>query len=47
VAVGSYGERAREHPELLGEKGPENVKGWESILQESEMGKTTLVAFSS
>jgi hypothetical protein len=36
---------AKEHPELLGERGPENVKGWESILEESEMGKTTLVAF--
>jgi hypothetical protein len=35
----------REHPELLGEQSPENVKGWESILAENEMGKTTLVAF--
>ena len=32
-------------PDLLGETGPENVKGWESILAENEMGKTTLVAF--
>ena len=36
---------AKEHPELLGERGPQNVKGWESILAENEMGKTTLVAF--
>jgi hypothetical protein len=36
---------AREHPELLGERSRENVKGWESILAENEMGKTTLVAF--
>ncbi len=36
---------ARDHPELLGESSPENVKGWESILQEDEMAKTTLVAF--
>lgn len=36
---------AKEHPELLGERGPENVKEWESILEENEMGKTTLVAF--
>jgi len=38
-------EIASEHPDLLGEKGPENIKGWESILAENEMGKTTLVAF--
>ncbi len=38
-------EIAREHPEILGERGPENVKGWESTLKEAEMGKTTLVAF--
>jgi hypothetical protein len=38
-------EIASQHPDLLGEKGPENVKGWESILAENEMGKTTLVAF--
>jgi hypothetical protein len=38
-------EIANEHPGLLGEKGPENVQGWESILAENEMGKTTLVAF--
>ncbi len=36
---------AKEHPRLLGERGPENVKEWESILAENEMGKTTLVAF--
>jgi hypothetical protein len=36
---------AKEHPRLLGERSPENVKGWESILLENEMGKTTLVAF--
>ncbi len=38
-------EIASEHPDLLGEKGPENVEGWESILAENEMGKTSLVAF--
>src|SRR5713226_10079749 len=38
-------EIASQHPDLLGEKGPENVKGWKSILEENEMGKTTLVAF--
>ncbi len=36
---------AKEDPELLGEGGPENVKGWEAILEGNEMGKTTLVAF--
>jgi len=29
----------------LGERSPENVVGWESILAEIEIGKTTLVAF--
>ena len=29
----------------MGESSPENVKGWESILAENEMGKTSLVAF--
>ncbi len=38
-------EIASQHPALLGEKGPENVQGWESILAENEMRKTTLVAF--
>jgi hypothetical protein len=38
-------EIASEHPGLLGERGPENVQGWESILAENEMGKTSLVAF--
>ncbi len=38
-------EIASQHPDLLGERGPENVKGWEAILAENEMGKTTLVAF--
>jgi hypothetical protein len=34
-------EIASQHPDLLGESGPENVKGWESILAENEMGKTS------
>ncbi len=38
-------EIASQHPDLLGENGPDNVKGWESILAENEMGKTTLVGF--
>jgi hypothetical protein len=38
-------EIATEHPGLPGEKGPENVQGWESTLAENEMAKTTLVAF--
>jgi hypothetical protein len=38
-------EIASEHPELLGERGPENVKGWETILAENKMGKTSMVAF--
>ncbi len=38
-------EVAKEHPELLGESSPDNLKGWESTLRENEMGKTTLVAF--
>jgi hypothetical protein len=38
-------EIASEHPGLLGERGPENVQGWESTLSENEMAKTTLVAF--
>ncbi len=41
----SLKEIASQHPDLLGEKGPENVQGWESILAENEMGKTSLVAF--
>jgi hypothetical protein len=41
----SLKEIAKEHPSLLGEGGTQNVKGWESILAENEMGKTTLVAF--
>ncbi len=39
----SLKEIASQHPDLLGEKGPENVQGWESILAENEMGKTSLV----
>ena len=38
-------EIATEHPDLLGESSPENVEGWQSILTENEMAKTTLVAF--
>lgn len=38
-------EIASEHPGLLGERGPENVKGWETILAENEMGKNSMVAF--
>jgi len=38
-------EIASQRPDLLGGSGPENVKGWETILAENEMGKTTLVAF--
>src|SRR5215813_4083283 len=38
-------ELAKEHPRLLGEGSPENVKGWETILAETEMAKTTMVAF--
>ncbi len=45
AARGTLKEIASQRPDLLGEKGPENVKGWESILAENEMGKTTLVAF--
>ena len=29
----------------LGGSGPKNVRGWETILAENEMGKTTLGAF--
>jgi len=38
-------EIASQRPDLLGGTGPENVKGWESLLAENEMGKTTLVGF--
>ena len=38
-------EIASEHPDLLGEKGPENIEGWHATLTENEMAKTTLVAF--
>jgi len=40
-------EIASAHPELLGERSPENIERWESILAEDEVakGKTTLVAF--
>jgi hypothetical protein len=45
AARGILKEIARERPDLLGEKTPENIQGWESILAENEMGKRTLVAF--
>ncbi len=38
-------EIASQHPDLLGERSPENIEGWQSILTENEMAKTTLVAF--
>src|SRR5262249_42987911 len=45
VARATLKEIASQRPDLLGEKGPENVKGWETLLAESEMVKSTLVAF--
>ena len=45
AARGILKEIASQHPELLGERSPENIEGWESILAENEMGKRTLVAF--